>query len=862
MLTSLTGGRMAALLVSALAGFCLLTATASAATYTVTNTVDSSTPAPGSLRAAIEAADSADAPSTIDVPAGTYTLDYGDLDIDNDADVTIVGAGAGKTVIDGAENDRVFAVTAGSTLSVSGATIELGANAGTPDTGYGGLIYNDGTLTVDDSDLIEGSASQGGGAIYGDADASSTTVSDSVVSNDAADASGDVAGAVYVESGSLTLTGDTFANDESYADGAVSFEESYPGDAVTVTGSSFTDNGGTETEGGALSISGADEVTISDSSFSTNTADDSGSASGGALAVFDSGPTSISDSSFDSNEADGSGTGYGGAIYAADDAGLLSVLSSQFSDNEAAGGYGGAIYASSADFAISGSSFTDNQAGEQGGAIYDEGTLSGSSPSDTVTTTSFTGNNAPSGGGGAIYEDSGWLALTDSTLNGNTSASGVGGGLYGGSDEGLTLTNDTIENGSAEDGGGVYLNTTAPDADPITLDNDTVAGNVAQYYGGGIEAAGDANTIEDTIVAENSSAYGYGDCYGQADQTSDSTDAGNNLDSDGTCFSTGGDSTTPEASGDIVDADPLLSGLADNGGSVETDALQSGSPAISAGNSATCAATDARGVSRGSSCDIGAFQTALADLAVSASGPESGSIGTLLTYTFTVTNNGPGDATGVSFSDAVPSEAAYAGGDSSQGSCSGTSTVTCSLGELDAGQSATVTLVLVPATSGSMTQTGSASGTFAAAASGTATTTITALASGNGSSSGSTTAASTSTGSTTGASSGVLLEPVAVSQSATPIAGTKARVNADLDAEGTAATYWFQYGTSTKFGRTTAVRTLRSRGNTLVLTGYTLTGLKRNTRYYFRVVATNANGTTDGRTLTFRTKAKPKPKKK
>jgi hypothetical protein len=61
-------------------------------------------------------------------------------------------------------------------------------------------------------------------------------------------------------------------------------------------------------------------------------------------------------------------------------------------------------------------------------------------------------------------------------------------------------------------------------------------------------------------------------------------------------------------------ADPGLAQLADNGGPTETVALQAASPAIGAADLATCqaapiAGVDQRGERRGTSCDIGAFET-------------------------------------------------------------------------------------------------------------------------------------------------------------------------------------------------------------------------------------------------------------
>ena len=73
-------------------------------------------------------------------------------------------------------------------------------------------------------------------------------------------------------------------------------------------------------------------------------------------------------------------------------------------------------------------------------------------------------------------------------------------------------------------------------------------------------------------------------------------------------------SEEPESEGDqdadILGEDPLLAPLADNGGPTLTFAVLPGSPAVDAGNSSGCPATDQRGVKRpqGSACDIGAFE--------------------------------------------------------------------------------------------------------------------------------------------------------------------------------------------------------------------------------------------------------------
>jgi uncharacterized repeat protein (TIGR01451 family) len=89
--------------------------------------------------------------------------------------------------------------------------------------------------------------------------------------------------------------------------------------------------------------------------------------------------------------------------------------------------------------------------------------------------------------------------------------------------------------------------------------------------------------------------------------------------------------------------------------------------------------------------------TPVSDLAVAVSAvPSTVLAGASLTYTVKVTNLGPSPATGVTLTDALPAGPALATSASSQGSCSGTSTVTCAIGAIANGATATITLVVSP----------------------------------------------------------------------------------------------------------------------------------------------------------------------
>ncbi len=344
------------------------------------------------------------------------------------------------------------------------------------------------------------------------------------------------------------------------------------------------------------------------------------------------------------------------------------------------------------DLSVSGSTFTGDE-GWGGGAIY----VNGSSPNavQTITTSTFTDNEGTSDQAGAIYDNAGDLVVSRSVFTGNN-ASQSGGALEYDSGDAMTLANDTFDGNESVQGGAIYFGESASTG-TVALLNDTIVGN-SGYQGGGIFDPADANTIENTIVADNSggvSSHGGGDCYeGSATDNAGAADKGGNIDSDGTCFS-------DIVSHDHTGVDPLLGPLSANGGPTDTDALLAGSSAIGDAIAGTCPATDQRGVPRPSACDSGAFQTADADLAIKASAPAKAAVGSPLTEKLTVTDNGPGAATGVTVTDKLPAGTTYYSSSASQGGCTGTTTLTCALGAIDStntgsSTSATITLVLIP----------------------------------------------------------------------------------------------------------------------------------------------------------------------
>ncbi len=229
---------------------------------------------------------------------------------------------------------------------------------------------------------------------------------------------------------------------------------------------------------------------------------------------------------------------------------------------------------------VSNSSFSGNRANYSGGAIinFGTGTL-------TITDSTFTGNEADSGGG---IINLGSLTISNSTFTGN-STSGCGGAIDTRQESVLEISNSTFVSNDAQIGGAICSNNIGATA---TISSSTFSSNNASVSGGSIYNVATLHLMN-SILADSPNG---GDCENNGTLATNI----NNLIKDGSC--------APAVTGD-----PNLGPLADNGGPTQTMALGTGSPAIDAGDDATCEPTDQRGVSRpqGAHCDIGAYEVEL-----------------------------------------------------------------------------------------------------------------------------------------------------------------------------------------------------------------------------------------------------------
>ena len=234
-------------------------------------------------------------------------------------------------------------------------------------------------------------------------------------------------------------------------------------------------------------------------------------------------------------------------------------------------------------------------------------------------------NSTVSGNGGRGVVNSGAATLSGCTLSGNQT-SADGGGVLNNANATLTLTNCTITGNQAHgsNGGGGTEN-----LGQLTLINCTVSDNTSYQGSGGVMLlAGGVASIYNTIVGGNHNLV-RPDIAGKLDynystnstQSTRSAPSSNNLISDGS-GNLPTDSSGKGLNGNLlgtqfVPLDPRLAPLNNNGGSTQTMALYTGSPAIDAGSNALAVGadgkpllTDQRGYGRvfNGTVDIGAYE--------------------------------------------------------------------------------------------------------------------------------------------------------------------------------------------------------------------------------------------------------------
>jgi hypothetical protein len=251
-----------------------------------------------------------------------------------------------------------------------------------------------------------------------------------------------VGGAVYLAGGNLLSTNYvTFSNNRAMNGGPVGgaiYAQS--GSTLIINNTIFTNNVAQNGYGGAIMVLDS-TANIATSTFNGNNA-----IYGGAIHLLTGGnfAMNVTGNTFTGNNAP---NGMAGAILVENYGATIPVISRNTFTNNVARDAGGALVVFS-NATITSNSFIANtliQPGRQGGAIY-----LANGTTKTISNNTFSGNSAPNGIGGAIYNGGSTAILTHNTFHSNIAQSG-GGHLYaaGGSTQ---IRGDIFFNGTCAGG--------------------------------------------------------------------------------------------------------------------------------------------------------------------------------------------------------------------------------------------------------------------------------------------------------------------------------------------------------------------------------------------------------------------------
>jgi CSLREA domain-containing protein len=505
------------------------------ATFTVNSTADATDASPGdgvcatssgvcTLRAAIQEANALVGADTIILPAGTYALTIpgtgedqsatGDLDITEA--LTINGAGANSTIVDGGALDHVFHVrSTGQAVTLTGMTIQNG-NAPYGDgiiDGGGGIRSTHGAqLTIIGCHVINNHSTARGGGIF--SVGRFLRIMDSQVSNNSSQGSGgglsSAVGNADLGISNTQFIGNASAGwaggiDLSSNNGHVSL------DYVTLSGNTSGGYGG-------AAVIGGDNITVD---MNNSQILDNQAASGAGAIYYsypDGGTLTIANTTFAGNELGGGAAHGGGAILMAGADIALTISNSRFTENiSPISGGGIATYANNSSVTISNTEFLSNTTNMAGGAFLNYG----DNVVSTVTGSTFTGNSSVQNGGvfyiqaltntatiadsyfgqnhsgsyGGVIRltspDPSWdtadvaAHISGTTFKENTAV--MGGAIASATGTYMAITNTTFLQNMAGSGGAIFITSVSVDGDAWgDVVNSTFSGNQATGYGGAI----------------------------------------------------------------------------------------------------------------------------------------------------------------------------------------------------------------------------------------------------------------------------------------------------------------------------------------------------------------------------------------
>ena len=392
----------------------------------------------------------------------------------------------------------------GPTVTLSSAT--LSGNQVTGDFGSGGGVHVDGgTLTVNNSKILNNATKSSGGGIF--VKNSALSVADSEITDNNGGQSGGGIKIVDSNSDSAHEIIKTHITDNS----AIQYGAGIRVETarLTLTDSELSGNTATASgsEGGSLSVMGSADLMLSGNTITGNSARD-----GGGIWVrsdIDTFVTIKNTQITGNNNIDGTSVYAGGGVMIRQENGKkadVTIEDSKIDGNRTANG-GGIYLLNAVDLKLKNSSVSGNNATSVGGGIFaqdgtqlhtDKLTVSGntaahggglylwntgSAPIQAELLNSFIDNNKATGWGGGIFTNNRvTLTLNNTSISENEASTAGGLLLWKGSS--AVLTNGKICSNTAKNGGGVY----ATENSALRMGSGLINGNTATNNGGGIYA--------------------------------------------------------------------------------------------------------------------------------------------------------------------------------------------------------------------------------------------------------------------------------------------------------------------------------------------------------------------------------------
>ncbi len=354
----------------------------SAISSTVSNTNDSGA---GSLRQAIIDANGDPGPDTIDFSVtGVITLQSPLPAIAEP--LTVSGPGAAQLAVSGDNQYRVFSITNGVAVTITGLTVRDGS------ADEGGGIWSAGDLHLEGVRVISNSADWYGGGVYVWRDTARLDVSGGRIEDNSTNWDG---GGVFVHGGSATLSGTHVISNSAKRDGG----GVYVFDGSATLDVSRIGNNSTGSDGGGVLVHSG-RATLNGTHVISNSAKHDG---GGVCIRWDAATLAVSDGGIEGNSAGDAG----GGVYVL--FGSATLSETQVRGNSADHGGGGFVWSDTAALNVNGGRIEGNSADQGGGVCVWAGgaTLSG---------TQVISNSARLSGGGLHLVSGGAITATDGCI--------------------------------------------------------------------------------------------------------------------------------------------------------------------------------------------------------------------------------------------------------------------------------------------------------------------------------------------------------------------------------------------------------------------------------------------------------------